>query len=279
MSRVGLNSLLQAWVTFVATNYTAYVTTANTTRKAALVGRTAETFSIGATTYLSWRVVPNGTAKEVQLTQGATQTAADIAADINGSASPGVTASADAYGRLVITSDTDTSSASSYLQMVEATSGDDACSTLGFKTGQTDVRVPIEDPGVDGFVFGEPSLLPSTYWHIRSLDAAPMGVARIDKDMLRFEAMIRVSDTYAFPDATVEAVQTHLDILQDVMHADPSAEATFTYSEVERISHLPQAQELIVVEDQGADKKDRIVATIAEATCRIRANIYQEWTV
>lgn len=86
----------------------------------------AETFNIGSSKTLKIHTSRTGTGTTVALTAGAARTAAQVAADITAAAPPGITATADAEGRVVLTGAAPTTTADSTVAVLTDTTGANA---------------------------------------------------------------------------------------------------------------------------------------------------------
>jgi len=233
--REGLQKIIHGLLLMASTRYPAKVATANAERLATLTGRV-----VGPHTLSSAKlgIVVQGTQTDVAVTTGTTSA---VAGEIN-TASIGVTASADAMDRLKIVSDTaPVAGEASAVEILTPLTGTDASETLGFHPGQLDRRAAIVSPDPAQFSYGEQRQvtdIPS--WRVTRAGFASTENIRegIDEIAIVLEGL--AFDAGGTSASTVETIDRHARIMQEVLEADRTIEGLVHYLEVQTIETVPQ---------------------------------------
>lgn len=249
---------------FLLKGYPAAIATANAARLSQLVSPVAGPYTISTGETLKWSVNIGDllVAKEVALTAGS-RTATQLAATINGHASPGVTASADSSGRLVITSDTaPTAAASSEVTILEPGVGT-AHVTLGWWVGVKDTRALLTVPR---FVSGPGQHRSMPEIELEAVSSEPDEPAQTEADTYDARLMVRAYDPLGDSQATYDLVRHHFSIINDLVDADRSAGGKFTHMDVMRMDADPNVWKVRLETGQNL--------TFGEGVLEIRARVY-----
>ena len=242
--REGLQKVVHGLLLMASTGYPAKVTTANAERLATLTGRTSGTHTLSSA---KLGVLVQGTQTDVTVTTGtSTAVAAEISAGVTG-----LTAAADSKDRIKITSDTaPTSGEASAVEIVAPLTGTDASETLGFHCGQIDRRSAVVSPDPAQFSYGEQRQVTDVpSWRIvRAGFVSTENIRRgIDEVLMSMECL--AFDAGGTSASTVELVDRHARIMQEILEADRTIEGIVHYLEVLTIETIPQVMRVRLEDD------------------------------
>lgn len=234
--REGLQKIIHGLLLMASTGYPAKVATANAERLATLTGRVVGPYTLSSA---KLGIVVQGTQTDVAVTTGSTS---DVAGEIN-TASIGVTASADSKDRLKLVSDAApvVGGEASAVEILAPATGTDASGTLGFHPGQIDRRPAIVSPDPAQFSYGEQRQvtdIPS--WRVTRAAFVSTENIREGIDEIAIVLECLAYDEGGTSASTVELVDRHIRIMQEVLEADRTIEGLVHYLEVQTIDTIPQ---------------------------------------
>lgn len=210
-------------------NLPAKVTEVNGTRAASLLATVAGPYTVPASAKLYVSVAgPDETPITVSLTSGAGRTAAQIAADVNGTGGLSGVGSADALGRFALSSTTPPTSATSTVAAVAGTNTANAL--FGWDVGGESVtRASLVAPGYRGVADGWPLIndLGAGFWVVigdrESVVVQPQ--PRKDEHLVGLELAVFCPVTNEQAHRDREAIQSCLRCVREVLLTDAGLQA------------------------------------------------------